>query len=277
MKTCFNTITCGQERPLKATIDLAGKYGFEGIEIEAGRLDDYLTRHTINDLKGQLEHYRLTVAAIMAFPFFAFDLTRQHEQVARVAHYAQLAQQIDSEILLCFTADSPPASMGIAEAIELAGRAAQRYGEASGQFGIKCALEPIGGAGFMPGPRQALATVGASTTAFVGIMMDTFHYYKSGIPLEEVRRIPPGQLLIVHVNDVPDLPREQLTDSHRLYPGHGVLPLVETFRILKDELHYEGYLSIEIFNPLYWADEHESVIRHAKEAIDRILTQCAGS
>jgi len=271
MKTCFNSVTCGQLRSLKATIDLAGKYGFEGIEIDAGNLDGYLTNHPISDLKKQLERNQLAVAAVMAFPFFAFDLARQSDQIVRVARYAQLAQQLDSDVLLCFTADSPPETMGIAEAIELAGKAAQLYGEASGQFGVKCALEPIGGAGFMPGPRQALATTGASTSPFVGMMMDTFHYHKSGVPLEEVRRIPPDQLLIVHVNDVPDVPRERLTDSHRLYPGHGALPLVETFRILRDDLRYTGYLSIEIFNPAYWADEQESVIRNAKEAIDEVL------
>lgn len=163
--------------------------------------------------------------------------------------------------------------MGIAEAIERAGKSAQRYGEVSGQYGVKCALEPIGGAPFMPGPRQALAVVGASTSRNVGIMMDTFHYYKSGIPLEEIRRLPKEHLLIVHVNDCPELPREQMNDSHRVYPGHGVIPLVEEFRILKNEIGYTGFLSIEIFNRDYWADSHENVIRNAKAALDAVLAK----
>jgi 2-keto-myo-inositol isomerase len=125
----------------------------------------------------------------------------------------------------------------------------------------------------MPGPRQALAVVGASTSRNVGIMMDTFHYYKSGIPLEEIRRLPKEHLLIVHVNDCPELPREQMNDSHRVYPGHGVIPLVEEFRILKNEIGYTGFLSIEIFNRDYWADSHENVIRNAKAALDAVLAK----
>ncbi len=273
MKACFNTITCGADKPLEVTLDLLGKYGYAGVEIEAGRIDDYLKRHSLSDLKRQLARNRLQVAAIMAFPFFAFDLNQQEEQLRRVDQYARIARQLGSQTLLCFTADIPPPGMGIAEAIERAGKSAQRYGEVSAQHNVKCALEPIGGTPFMPGPRQALAVAAASTSRHVGIMMDTFHYYKSGVPLEEIRRLPREQLLIVHVNDCIDLPREQLNDSHRVYPGHGVIPLVEEFRILKNEVGYKGFLSIEIFNRDYWADSHENVIRNAKVALDAVLAK----
>jgi len=273
VKACFNTITCGGDKPLETVLDLLGKYGFEGVEIEAGRLDDYLTRYSVSDLRRQLARNRLQVAAIMAFPFFAFDAAQQEEQLRRVDKYARLARQLGSSTLLCFTADAPPAGMGIAEALERAGKAAQRYGEASGQYAVKCALEPIGGAPFMPGPRQALAVVGASMSKSVGIMMDTFHSYKSGVPLDEIRRLPREQLLIVHVNDCPDLPREQLHDGHRVYPGQGVIPLVEEFRLLKHEVGYRGFLSIEIFNRDYWADSPENVVRQAKLALDAVLAK----
>lgn len=273
MKTCFNTITCGPDKRLEDTLDLLGKYGFEGVEIESGRIDDYLTRHSVSDLKRHLAKNRLQVAAIMAFPFFAFDTTQQEEQLRRIEKYARIARQLGCRTLLCFTADASPAGMGVAEAIERAGKAAQRYGETSGQHEVKCALEPIGGTAFMPGPRQALAVAGASTSRYVGIMMDTFHYYKSNVPLEEIRRLPREQLLIVHVNDCPDLPREQLHDGHRVYPGQGAIPLVEVFRILKHQIGYKGFLSIEIFNRDYWADAPENVIRNAKTAIDAVLAR----
>lgn len=103
--------------------------------------------------------------------------------------------------------------------------------------------------------------------------MDTFHYYKSSVPLDEIRRLPREQLLIVHVNDCINLPREQLNDSHRVYPGHGVIPLVEEFRILKNEVGYKGFLSIEIFNRDYWADSPENVIHNAKSALDTVLVK----
>jgi len=69
-----------------------------------------------------------------------------------------------------------------------------------------------------------------------------------------------------------DLPREELNDGHRLYPGKGVIPLIEDLRMLKEK-GYEGYLSIEIFRKEYWDDEHENIIRNAKEAIDEVLAK----
>ena len=54
---------------------------------------------------------------------------------------------------------------------------------------------------------------------------------------------------------------------------HGVIPLVEEFRILKNEIGYTGFLSIEIFNRDYWADSHENVIRNAKAALDAVLAK----
>lgn len=84
MKTCFNTITCGADKPLETTLDLLGKYGYDGVEMEAGRIDDYLTRHSLSDLRRQLAKNRLQVAAVMAFPFFAFDTVQQEEQLRRI-------------------------------------------------------------------------------------------------------------------------------------------------------------------------------------------------
>ncbi len=273
MKTCFNIITCGGEKPLEKTLDFMGSCGYEGVELEAGRIDDYLTRYSIDDLKSQLERNNLSVAAIMAFPFFAFDKAQQDAQIKRVEHYASIAELLGSYTLLCFICDAPPEGMGIAEALEVAGRSAQRYGETSGQYGVKCAIEPIGGTSFIPGPRQALAVSGASGSPFIGIMMDTFHYYKSGVELDDIRIIPNNQLLIVHVNDCMDLPKDQLNDGHRVYTGKGVIPLVEEFKILKNEIGYQGYLSVEIFNQEYWADDHKTVVRNAKEALDSVLAK----
>jgi len=85
----------------------------------------------------------------------------------------------------------------------------------------------------MGGPAAALDIAARSHKANVGIVMDTFHFYRSQVSEEEVRAIPPEKLLIVHVNDAEDLPVEQLRDAHRLHVGRGVLSVVETLKTLK--------------------------------------------
>jgi sugar phosphate isomerase/epimerase len=57
----------------------------------------------------------------------------------------------------------------------------------------------------------------------------------------------------VHVNDYPALPtRDTITDADRVHPGDGVAPWTQIVAKLK-HLKYQGMLSLELFNPTYWA------------------------
>jgi len=101
-------------------------------------------------------------------------------------------------------------------------------------------------------------------------MMDTFHYYKSGISLEEIEAIPAEKLLLVHINDCEDLPREKLTDKNRLYLGLGVIPLKDILKILKKK-GYSGFLSVEIFRDEYWAKPIDFITRESFESLQSLL------
>ena len=247
MRTCFNTATSG-EYPLHDTITYLGRYGYEGIEIDSARLQEYLAERSLDDLREQLARHRVEVAALMAFPFKPFG--ERAQIVANVGEHAEMAQALGASVLLYFIADQPPEGMGRDEALAQAAAAAAEYADGAAPFGAKIALEPIGGQRFMGGPRDALEIAARCGRPNVGIMVDTFHYFKSQIPLHEIRAIPVEHLLIVHVNDAPDLPRDRLTDADRVYCGEGAIPLVEEFRALK-AMGYRGFLSVEIFNRDY--------------------------
>jgi len=269
MRTCFNTATSG-EYPLKDTIDFLGRYGYEGIEIDNARLEEYLAERSLDDLRAQLAGNGVEVAGLMAFPFKPFG-ERAHI-VANVGGHAEMAKALGASVLLYFIAEQPPEGMGREEAVTQAAAVAAEYADGAAPFGAKIALEPIGGQRFMGGPVDALDVVAACGRDNVGVMIDTFHYYKSGVPLQEIQAIPVERLLIVHVNDSPDLPREELNDGHRVYCGEGTIPLVEEFRALK-AMGYGGFLSVEIFNRGYWADAHENIVRNSKQALDRVLAR----
>ena len=272
MKTCFNTVTSGN-RPLRDTINFCGKYGYEGIEIDRNHVAEYLKKYSIADLRAQLADNALAAAGLMAFPFKPFAAERELDEVLiDYREGAELAAGIGAPTLLTFIGQLPPQGVARAELFVRAGDTARRYGEVAGEFGLSVALEPIGLAPFMSTPAEALEIANASGLSNVGIMMDTFHYYKSSVTLAEIETIPTGRLLICHVNDAPDLPRGKLEDSDRLYCGLGDIPLVEEFRLLK-RMRYKGYLSVEIFNRDYWRDDHENVVRESKEHLDNVLSQ----
>lgn len=268
MRTCFNTATSGKY-PLKDTIDLLGKYGYEGVEIDTARLDEYLAERSLDDLKAQLVRNKVEVAALMAFALDPFG--DYGPVVEKIAEYAPIGRDLGAATLLTYCGAGIPEGMSEDEAFKRAGEVAAEYGDVAAESGLTIALEPIGRAGLMPGPVQALRIAKESGRDSVGIMMDTFHYYKSEVPMDDIRAIPGGRLHIVHVNDSLQLPPAKLKDSHRVYCGHGILPLHEYFSILKSKIGYQGFLSVEIFNRDYWEDEHENIVRFSKAALDKVL------
>ena len=267
MKTCLNTATT-RGYPLSDDLKYCSKYGYEGIEMDTLKLDEYLETRTLEDLKGEVEGYGLKVAALMAFPFAPFsENTSGLEQVKK---YAGIAAFLNAPVLLAFMSGKPPETLSAEKAFDMAVETACRYGDAAGEHNVKVALEPIGRHPFMPGPLQAMKVIEKSGHPGLGIVVDTFHCYRSEVPIEEIKAIPVERLLVFHINDSEDKPISELSDSNRLYPGLGILPLGGYLEVLRDK-GYEGFVSVEIFRPEYWQDKHENIARKAKEALDSLL------
>jgi len=68
-----------------------------------------------------------------------------------------------------------------------------------------------------------------------------------------LERLSPEQIHIVHFEDMPvGTEKGRACDLNRLFPGDGMLPLREIVGKLAS-LGWCGYLSLELFNPLYFA------------------------
>ncbi|MCC6443476.1 MAG: sugar phosphate isomerase/epimerase [Armatimonadetes bacterium] len=268
MKSCINGATT-MPYPLEADLAAAGAAGFEQVEIWAGKLDAYLKEHSPEDVKLLLAEYSLTVASICPYGIVFFGDVESAKQSIRQA--AALSRSLGCDTLLVCP-DSPPAGMSRDAAFEEAGRIARQYGDIVAEQGVRLAIEPLGMHPFVSGSNEALRILQEAGHASLGLMMDTFHYYKSGVSLEDVARIPVDWLCIVHVNDCEDLPREQLNDGHRLYPGEGILPLKETLRLLQ-AMGYQGALSVEIFRQAYWQAPAEEIARKSKASLESALAE----
>ncbi|MDI7277470.1 MAG: TIM barrel protein, partial [Anaerolineae bacterium] len=80
------------------------------------------------------------------------------------------------------------------------------------------------------------------------------------------------RLVIVHINDVERLPLAQLTDSHRLLPGEGVLPLREILAPLAGR-GYRGAYSLEVMRPAYRERDPLEYASAGRQAIERVLRE----
>jgi 2-keto-myo-inositol isomerase len=272
MKTCFNTITAGPEAPLEEIIAACGRNGFKGLEIEHNHLVGCLQRMPVAQVAHLLAEYRLAPASLMAFNLEVFG--DPSGDLAQVREAAQNAQELGAPMLLIYCAAMVPSDMTHREAFLRAAKRVAVYADAAAPVTI--ALEPIGRTTVMGGPTEALEIARLSDRPNVGIVVDTFHNYLSQVPAAALRAVPREKLLIVHVNDAEERPISQLQDKHRLYPGRGILPLQEDLSLLR-EIGYDGFLSIEIFRPEYWARPLTQVVRESKEALDGVLERAGVS
>ncbi len=266
MYSCINGATT-MPYTLEQDLEAAAKAGFDAVEIWSRKLDAYLKTRDAGALKALLDSHGLRAASLCPYGLVGFSDNR--EQLRAIERAAAVAAGIDCPVLLV-CADAPPAGMDRDEAFDVMAATARDYAVRAAGHGVKIAIEPLGRHPFIPGPREALEVIERAGHDSLGLMMDFFHYYKSGVPLEDIRAIPTELLLIVHVDDCEDLPPADLTDGHRLYMGEGVLPLKDMMGILREK-GYSGALSVEIFREEYWEKDPVEISVAAKAAYDRMV------
>jgi sugar phosphate isomerase/epimerase len=99
------------------------------------------------------------------------------------------------------------------------------------------------------------------------LIMDSFHLYRGGSGFKGIKHLNGTFIADFHINDVPTEPaRETLRDKDRIYPGDGILPLVQLLKDLKD-IGYKGPLSLEIFNEEEYKKDPFLVARTGKQKI----------
>jgi sugar phosphate isomerase/epimerase len=104
----------------------------------------------------------------------------------------------------------------------------------------------------------------------VGLTLDSYHWYAGGDSLDTIRQTAGQRLVILHLNDAKDVPREQLLDQDRVLPGEGVIPLGDWLRAIS-ETGFDGFLALEVLGPRMAEMSPEEAARVGKEAADRVM------
>lgn len=266
MRPCLNGATT-MPYSLEEDIRAAAAAEFAAIEIWHPKLVTYLQDHAVGDLRRLLQDNRLAAAAICPLTC-AYGEEAEVERTT-LARAAEVAAALDCPMLLVCL-EQPPPGLATEPALEQAVEEVARAADLAARWGVKLAIEPLGRHPLVAGPKEALTIIERAGRSNVGLMLDTFHYYKSEVPLTDIAALPLDKLLIVHVNDCEDRPREELRDAHRLYPTLGVIPAAAMLRPLAAG-GYSGDVSVEIFRPEYWAQPVEVITRQAKYYLDQLL------
>lgn len=274
MIPCMNQLTFGRETKFEEDLKATADAGFKAIEISPQKLAFFLERvpslrspEGVARAKELLNEFHLEAAGICGYSLGAFS-----DSTAPLKTFEQgikFAGSINTNIILIYF-DRPPVDMPKDEAFEVVVKCVKVLAQIAEEADIRIALEPLARHPIVPGPKEALKIVREVDSPSLGIMMDTFHYFCSGVRPEEVKKIPVDLLLIVHINDCEGLPLERLTDKNRLYPGEGIMPLVEYLAALR-EINYQGYLSVELFREEYRRKGPEALAKRSYETLMRFL------
>jgi 2-keto-myo-inositol isomerase len=97
------------------------------------------------------------------------------------------------------------------------------------------------------------------------IIPDVFHMYIGDSGFNGLKHIRGDFIAIFQFNDAPaSPPKAELRDEHRVYPGDGILPLAQCIRDLRT-IGDTGCISLELYNPSYWAQDLDQVARTGLE------------
>ncbi|MBV6497049.1 MAG: sugar phosphate isomerase/epimerase [Acidobacteria bacterium ACB1] len=270
MKIALNGATI-MYADLETDIKAAAAAGFDLIELWKSKLLKYLESHTVEELKATLEEAKLAPWSINSIEHISFRSEEDYEKIkAECRDLAEIAKAVDCPYVVVVPGKLPK---GASEETLIDGsvRVLNELADIAEPLGVGLAFEFLGQTDCSVQTLDlAKKIVEKVNRKGVGLVIDSFHFYAGNSTFEAIDTLDPEKLFIFHINDAEDLPKEQLTDAERLYPGKGILPLGEMKRRF-DAIGYDRMVSIEIFRPEYWEQDPYEVARLAKEATERVL------
>ncbi len=127
--------------------------------------------------------------------------------------------------------------------------------------------------GSIPNLTTAAAIVRAVDAANCGVMLDTWHFYRTAGRLSELGNLPPGTIRAIQVSDAKaDLQGSGATPPtrDRLVPGEGDIPLAEILTIATANCP-DAIVGAEVFSRSLAADPPVERAQRVRAALDVLL------
>ena len=270
MKIALNGATT-MNADLTTDIKAASAAGYELIELWASKLRRYLETNTVADLKTLLDENNLEPFSINSIEHVTFRSAEDYEKIkAECEEYSRIAGQINCPYVVVVPGKLPENATE-AEIISESVNVLNELADIAEKHNVGLAFEFLGqtdcSVQTLDLDKKIIERVNREN---VGLVIDTFHFYAGNSSFEAIETLDPKKLFIFHINDAEDLPKTDLTDAHRLYPGEGILPIKE-IKERFDKIGYDRMVSIEIFRPEYWSEDPFEVAKKAKAATERVL------
>ncbi|CAM4184684.1 IolI [Lederbergia lenta] len=245
-------------------VRIAAEAGYEGIELWMKDIETYLAGGgTIEDLKHALSCANIEfINAIAFFKWADADAEIREKAFKQAKGEMELLTSLGCKLI----AAPPFGDVGTVKLDEATG-----YFEHLVVMGREIGVEPIlefwGKAQKLSTLSEAHYVLETSSIQNTKMLIDPFHMYIGGSDFFRLKELRGEQIGIFHVNDYPPIPEiEKLEDSDRVFPGEGIAPSNEIAQTLYN-IHYSGYLSLELFIEDYKGKSALEVIKHGLQAL----------
>ena len=266
-KTCLNTSTLrGFKLPLTQLVAIAAEAGFDAIEPWIGELEAHEEAGgSLEELGAHIRDLGLSVQGAIGFAPWMLGQDDGYEAARRDM---ELVARVGGTLMA-----APP--MGAVETANLPLQLiAERYGKLCAighEVGVRPLVEVWGFSRTLSRLGDAAWVAVESGAANAGVLADVYHLYKGGSPLDGLKLLNADALPLFHVNDYPAIAPADIGDADRVWPGDGIAPLAETFGVL-GEIGFDGWVSLELFNPAYWAGDALDTAKVGRAKLAAALT-----
>lgn len=190
------------------------------------------------------------------------DRTARMVAMAQAEETFELATRAGCLLVIAYpteeSTDTPAAARSFRELCGLAARQGRRVG-----------LEFTGDHPQVKDLETAWGIVDAAEAENGGVVIDTFHFWWGESTLAMLEAVPAEKVFLVQVSDCLEMPRRQVHNGHRVYPGMGAVPLEPLLAALRGK-GYSGYYSLELQNEDYWRENPVTVAREGLRAMRRL-------
>ena len=241
------------------SLEVAKAAGFKGVGLRHNLLMNYLDKGNSLSKAGELMEYAGLIATEAGFLngwmfHGGIPLSGKRERTG------ESEEQLLNEMAEFFSAvkelGSPPITALVATkengSIKQAAVELGWLCDRAADLGLRIMVELIGIAPQINCVRRARQLMEMADRDNCGLLLDSFLMFMGDFDIEEIVRVPAERIYTVHISDAPGNKEKARLNmlKDRLFPGDGVIPLKELCSAVR-ATGYEGWYTIEIFNPDY--------------------------
>ncbi|MBO1510284.1 sugar phosphate isomerase/epimerase family protein [Metabacillus bambusae] len=265
----------GQIADDKRFIELAAEFGFHSVDLDA---KNFIDEYGVDRAKDILQKNEIEIGSIGLPVEWRQSTEIFSEGLSDLTATAKAAAELGCT--RCCTYILPSTDLKAARLMSLAVKRLRICSDVLSAYGIRLGLEYVGPHHlrktwknpFIWTQEETLELIDAIGLSNVGLLLDSYHWYTTGLTSQDLVKLKENQIVHVHINDAYNLPAAELKDNDRLYTGEGVIDLALFLQSIK-QTGYTGPVAQEVLTPSMPTQPIEELFRRSKLGFDKVFSE----